>query len=391
MSRARPLADRRDRARSWRRRTPEAADRGPRIVARGAARPARRDASLLLLFGCVDGLRGARSSSSTRSTASRTRRSASASSLGLALAFLAAALHRDRASGSSSPRSSTSRTRRRSTRRAGGARARSSRRAATRFTRKRLVTLAGARRGRRRSALALVAPLRLARPGVRHRARSRETPWRRGRRLVDEDGRPLHGRRRSRRARSTPRTPSAPTASSSARRSSSCACRRGARAAAGREGWAPQRDPRLLEDLHARGLRDRALPQADSSPTAEPRPALVCPCHYSTFDPATGGTVIFGPAGRAAAAAAARGRRRRAPARRRATSAARSARPGGASAIARCTTRDPPSRPLRRPARRHGAVAAQDAALRLPRPLVVPARRGRALLVPRRSSARAST
>ena len=30
----------------------------------------------------------------------------------------------------------------------------------------------------------------------------------------------------------------------------------------------------------------------------QPRPALVCPCHYSTFDPATGGTVLFGPAGR---------------------------------------------------------------------------------------------
>ena len=29
-----------------------------------------------------------------------------------------------------------------------------------------------------------------------------------------------------------------------------------------------------------------------------PRPALVCPCHYSTFDVATGGDVIFGPAGR---------------------------------------------------------------------------------------------
>jgi len=29
-----------------------------------------------------------------------------------------------------------------------------------------------------------------------------------------------------------------------------------------------------------------------------PRPALVCPCHYSTFDPATGGEVLFGPAGR---------------------------------------------------------------------------------------------
>ena len=33
-------------------------------------------------------------------------------------------------------------------------------------------------------------------------------------------------------------------------------------------------------------------------PPVEPRPALVCPCHYSTFDPATGGTVLFGPAGR---------------------------------------------------------------------------------------------
>ncbi len=30
----------------------------------------------------------------------------------------------------------------------------------------------------------------------------------------------------------------------------------------------------------------------------EPTPALVCPCHYSTFNPADGGTVTFGPAGR---------------------------------------------------------------------------------------------
>jgi quinol---cytochrome c reductase iron-sulfur subunit len=33
-------------------------------------------------------------------------------------------------------------------------------------------------------------------------------------------------------------------------------------------------------------------------PVVEPKPALVCPCHYSTFDPATGATVIYGPAGR---------------------------------------------------------------------------------------------
>jgi ubiquinol-cytochrome c reductase iron-sulfur subunit len=33
-------------------------------------------------------------------------------------------------------------------------------------------------------------------------------------------------------------------------------------------------------------------------PTVEPRPALVCPCHYSTFDVARAGKVLFGPAGR---------------------------------------------------------------------------------------------
>jgi ubiquinol-cytochrome c reductase iron-sulfur subunit len=33
-------------------------------------------------------------------------------------------------------------------------------------------------------------------------------------------------------------------------------------------------------------------------PRLEPNSALVCPCHYSTFNPYTGGTVIYGPAGR---------------------------------------------------------------------------------------------
>jgi ubiquinol-cytochrome c reductase iron-sulfur subunit len=35
-----------------------------------------------------------------------------------------------------------------------------------------------------------------------------------------------------------------------------------------------------------------------SYPPTEPRPALICPCHYSTFDVARGADVIFGPAGR---------------------------------------------------------------------------------------------
>jgi ubiquinol-cytochrome c reductase iron-sulfur subunit len=41
-----------------------------------------------------------------------------------------------------------------------------------------------------------------------------------------------------------------------------------------------------------------ALYRKPTFPVVEPRPAFVCPCHYSTFDPSTGGTVIYGPAGR---------------------------------------------------------------------------------------------
>jgi ubiquinol-cytochrome c reductase iron-sulfur subunit len=42
-----------------------------------------------------------------------------------------------------------------------------------------------------------------------------------------------------------------------------------------------------------------ALYRSPQFAPTDPRPALVCPCHYSTFDPAAGGAVLFGPAGRA--------------------------------------------------------------------------------------------
>ena len=42
-----------------------------------------------------------------------------------------------------------------------------------------------------------------------------------------------------------------------------------------------------------------SLYRAPLFPPNDPRPPeLVCPCHYSTFDPGRGGTVTFGPAGR---------------------------------------------------------------------------------------------
>lgn len=41
-----------------------------------------------------------------------------------------------------------------------------------------------------------------------------------------------------------------------------------------------------------------ALYRAPLFPPKAPSPALVCPCHYSTFDVRNGGEVVFGPAGR---------------------------------------------------------------------------------------------
>jgi ubiquinol-cytochrome c reductase iron-sulfur subunit len=41
-----------------------------------------------------------------------------------------------------------------------------------------------------------------------------------------------------------------------------------------------------------------ALYRKPTFPAVEPNEALICPCHYSTFDPFTGGTVTYGPAGR---------------------------------------------------------------------------------------------
>lgn len=41
-----------------------------------------------------------------------------------------------------------------------------------------------------------------------------------------------------------------------------------------------------------------ALYRTPLFPAQAPEPALVCPCHYSTFDVRRGGKVVFGPAGR---------------------------------------------------------------------------------------------
>jgi ubiquinol-cytochrome c reductase iron-sulfur subunit len=124
-----------------------------------------------------------------------------------------------------------------------------------------------------------------------------ETPWRRGRRLVDEHGKsilasdiesgafytayPQGASRKDLGAplvviRLDPATLELPS---------------------GREGWAPGGILAFSKICTHAGCAI-ALYRHPLFDPSEPRPALVCPCHYSTFDPARGAEVIFGPAGR---------------------------------------------------------------------------------------------
>jgi ubiquinol-cytochrome c reductase iron-sulfur subunit len=64
-----------------------------------------------------------------------------------------------------------------------------------------------------------------------------------------------------------------------------------------RQGWAPDGIVAYSKICTHAGCAISLYRTPKFDPT-QPKPALVCPCHYSTFDPATGGLVLFGPAGR---------------------------------------------------------------------------------------------
>jgi ubiquinol-cytochrome c reductase iron-sulfur subunit len=66
---------------------------------------------------------------------------------------------------------------------------------------------------------------------------------------------------------------------------------------ASRRSWAPQGILAYSKICTHAGCAISLYRVPTFAPT-EPKPALVCPCHYSTFDPADGGSVLFGPAGR---------------------------------------------------------------------------------------------
>ena len=164
-----------------------------------------------------------------------------------------------------------------------------------RFTRKRLLLLAGTGAGTALG-VALITPGASLGPLLDVSSLYR-TPWRRGVRLVDEAGQrfradeieegtfytayPEHADREQMGAplvvvRLKPEQLQLP---------------------GGRRGWAPDGIVAYSKICTHAGCAI-ALYRKPTFPPVEPRPALICPCHYSTFDPARGGQVLFGPAGR---------------------------------------------------------------------------------------------
>jgi ubiquinol-cytochrome c reductase iron-sulfur subunit len=124
------------------------------------------------------------------------------------------------------------------------------------------------------------------------------TPWRRGRRLVDEHDRPLKAADLEEKAFYTAFAEGANKEE------------QGAPLILVRLPVSALRLPPELAGYDAEGIVAYskvcthagcavAMYRAPLYAPDEPRPALVCPCHYSTFDPADGGSVTFGPAGRA--------------------------------------------------------------------------------------------
>jgi ubiquinol-cytochrome c reductase iron-sulfur subunit len=165
----------------------------------------------------------------------------------------------------------------------------------SRFTRKRLLLAAGVGAGGALGLAAVVPALSLG--PVWDTEPLDETPWRAGVRLVDAGGRPMR-------------------AADVQEQSFYTAFAQGAdpediasdlvvvrldpsklKLPSGRADWAPEGIVAYSKICTHAGCAV-ALYRKPTFPPLEPSPALVCPCHYSTFDPFTGGTVLYGPAGR---------------------------------------------------------------------------------------------
>ncbi|QEC48221.1 ubiquinol-cytochrome c reductase iron-sulfur subunit [Baekduia soli] len=165
----------------------------------------------------------------------------------------------------------------------------------SRITRKRLLTAAG---GTAATALgaAIVTPALSLGPWL-DTSSLKHSPWRRGLRLIGSDGLPLFA---DHVAVGTFYTAFPEHANRDDLASSVVVVRlptADLRLPAERRAWAPQGILAYSKICTHAGCAI-ALYRKPTFAPEQPRPALVCPCHYSTFDPARGGKVLFGPAGR---------------------------------------------------------------------------------------------
>jgi ubiquinol-cytochrome c reductase iron-sulfur subunit len=143
---------------------------------------------------------------------------------------------------------------------------------------------------------AVVIPVAALGPGLEEQLR--RTPWRAGRALVDEQGNPMLAADIIERSFQT----AFPQGADQEDLSSPVVVVRvdpaTLRLPAERAGWAPQ-GILAYSKICTHAACAISLFRDPLSPSTESKgPALVCPCHYSTFDVLDGGSVEFGPAGR---------------------------------------------------------------------------------------------
>jgi ubiquinol-cytochrome c reductase iron-sulfur subunit len=165
----------------------------------------------------------------------------------------------------------------------------------SRITRKRLLISAGVATGGALGLAAVTPALSLG--PIWDTGPLDETPWRPGVRLVDEDGKPFAA---SDVEQGTFYTAFPEGADPELIGSSLVMVRvdpSALKLPKNRSNWAPGGILAFSKICTHAGCAV-ALYRKPTFTTLEPNAALVCPCHYSTFDPYTGGTVIYGPAGR---------------------------------------------------------------------------------------------
>ncbi|HLI60560.1 MAG TPA: Rieske 2Fe-2S domain-containing protein [Solirubrobacteraceae bacterium] len=165
----------------------------------------------------------------------------------------------------------------------------------SRITRKRMLLGAGAAAGGALATAALTPVLSLG--PFWDTAPLEETPWYRGRRIVDEYGKPIAAANVD---QGTFYSGFAEGAHPDDIGSYLIIVRLDPakiHLPPGRSGWTPRGILAYSKICTHAGCAIE-LYRKPTFPVVEPEPAFVCPCHYSTFNPADGAQVIYGPAGR---------------------------------------------------------------------------------------------